>query len=249
MTWSELPNYKDVVIPKTELYYRKKLEERVDVSVEIHLWRRKLAILKRFKFDLLTRDNIKFFKQEANIFMTLSHANIVSFYGVVIDPPSLGIVMQYCSKGDLFKELEKKRTQLQKSSFATESKHEGHNYDEGDIAMSQLSSQVATSRQSLMVTEMHLIKSLTEFSEESMGVINPMSAETMPTENDDETFPSRNTSWTKLVKSLSSRTSITEYQKFDKEFDPILCALQVARGMLYLHSQGINHCDLKVFPF
>ena len=104
-----MPNYRDVVIPKSELYYRHKIEERVDISVEIHLWRRRLVCVKRFKFDILTRDNIKFFKQEANIFRNLRNGNIVRFYGVVIDPPGMGIVMEFCSHGDLFKFLEKAR--------------------------------------------------------------------------------------------------------------------------------------------
>ena len=114
MTWAELPNFQDVVIPKTELYYRSKLEERVDVNVEVHLWRRKFVVVKRFTFDLLTRDNIKFFKTEANIFKTLHHENIVTFFGVVIDPPSLAIVMQYAAKGDLFKLLETKRSEMRR---------------------------------------------------------------------------------------------------------------------------------------
>lgn len=88
--------------------------EQVDVSVEIHLWRRKLTVVKRFKFDLLTRDNIKFFKAEANIFQRLSHENIVDFYGVLVDPPSLGIVMKFCSNGDVFKRIEKEREKYEK---------------------------------------------------------------------------------------------------------------------------------------
>jgi hypothetical protein len=66
LTRTELPNYRDVVIPRTELYYRHKIEERVDISVEIHLWRRQLVVLKQFKFDILTRDNISLFKKEVH---------------------------------------------------------------------------------------------------------------------------------------------------------------------------------------
>jgi hypothetical protein len=112
LTWGELPNYQDVVIPKTELYFRSMLQERLDITVETHLWRRQIVVVKRFKFDFLTRDNIKYFKREANILKVLKHDNIVRFFGILIDPPSLGIVMQYGSKGDLFQALEKKRLAL-----------------------------------------------------------------------------------------------------------------------------------------
>lgn len=66
-------------------------------------------VVKRFRFDFLTKDNIKYFKREANIFKVLKHEHIVRFFGVVIDPPSLGIVMQYGVNGDLFQNLERIR--------------------------------------------------------------------------------------------------------------------------------------------
>ena len=43
---------------------RKRIEDRMDTSIEIHLWRRQLVVVKRFKLDFLTRDNIKLFKKE-----------------------------------------------------------------------------------------------------------------------------------------------------------------------------------------
>ncbi len=55
------------MIPKTELYLRKRLEERIETAIEVHLWRRNLVVLKRFKLDYLTRDNIKLFKKEASV--------------------------------------------------------------------------------------------------------------------------------------------------------------------------------------
>ena len=104
-----MPNYQEVVIPKTELYFRSILQERLDITVETHLWRRQLVVIKRFRFDFLTRDNIKYFKREANIFKVLKHEHIVRFFGIVIDPPSIGIVMEYGSNGDLFQQLERNR--------------------------------------------------------------------------------------------------------------------------------------------
>ena len=34
--------------------------------IEIHLWRMQLVVVKRFKLDFLTRDNIKLFKKEVS---------------------------------------------------------------------------------------------------------------------------------------------------------------------------------------
>ena len=48
--------------PQSEIYKRSVIEERCDVSVEIHFWRRRQVVVKRFKLDLLTRDNIRYFK-------------------------------------------------------------------------------------------------------------------------------------------------------------------------------------------
>lgn len=114
VAWAEGGDYQDIVIPKTAVYFRKKLEEQFDTVVELHLWRRRLVVVKRFKFDFLSRENIKCFKQEANIYRKLKHPNIVQFFGVVIDPPSLGIVMQYAANGDLFKYLENRRSELKR---------------------------------------------------------------------------------------------------------------------------------------
>lgn len=107
----ELPVFEDVVIPKTELYLRKRLEDRMAIAIELFLWRRQLVIAKRFKLDFLTRDNIKDFKKEANVIRRLTHENIVRFFGVVIDPPCMSIVMEYGSNGDLFTHLAKLREQ------------------------------------------------------------------------------------------------------------------------------------------
>lgn len=85
------------------------MQERLDITVETHLWRRQIVVVKRFRFDFLTRDNIKYFKREANIFKVLKHEHVVRFFGIMVDPPSLGIVMQFAPNGDLFQKLENKR--------------------------------------------------------------------------------------------------------------------------------------------
>lgn len=116
-TKQELPKYSDVVIPKTELYYRSKLEESPSGSLQLHLWRRKIVCVKVFQMDILTRDNIFQFKSEAGAMRRLRHDNIVRFMGVVIDPPNMGIVMEYCSNGDLFTVLEKLRQKFDESEW------------------------------------------------------------------------------------------------------------------------------------
>ena len=114
MTWEETHAMQDILIPRSEIYFRRIIEEHMDVRVELHYWRRRLAVVKRFHFDLLTRENIKFFKHEALILNSLKHENIIDFYGILVDPPSLGIVMHYAFKGDLFKYLALKREELSK---------------------------------------------------------------------------------------------------------------------------------------
>ena len=113
--WAEGNSYTDVVIPKTAIYFKKKLQEQVNTTVEVHLWRRRQVVMKRFRFDLLTRENINCFKQEASIYRKLNHPNIVNFYGIVVDPPSLGIVMEYAVNGDLFVFLHKKYVELRQN--------------------------------------------------------------------------------------------------------------------------------------
>ena len=46
-------------------------------------------VVKRFKLDFLTRDNITLFKKEASVNRRLAHENVVKFFGVVIDPPCM----------------------------------------------------------------------------------------------------------------------------------------------------------------
>jgi hypothetical protein len=273
ITWSELPNYKDVVIPKTELYYRSKIMEQVDVSVEIHLWRRKLAVVKRFKFDLLTRDNIKFFKAEANIFQRLKHENIVDFYGVLVDPPSLGIVMQFCSHGDVFKILEKERNNLEKVKEAEDEANRrgamveagtGRGRDDkasdedGDVKWNSK----ATGRSSLLVTDLHVIKSVGRTSSDDSGggggeieAGDSRSNRIYSLKSSENSAIIRNLSGSRLGQSSNRLGSIRvslmgsrhgHEGQLQCQFDPLFCALQVAKGMTYLHSQDITHRDLKV---
>lgn len=235
ITWSELPNYKDVVIPKTELYYRSKLMEQVDVSVEIHLWRRKLAVVKRFKFDLLTRDNIKFFKAEANIFQRLKHENIVDFYGVLVDPPSLGIVMQFCSNGDVFKILEKERIKFEKEEPSSKE-------DNDEDTESKLNRKM-TGRSSLFVTDLHVVKSMgrTSSEENDQSEADDRSR-VLSVRSPDHSSILRSMSGSKLGQSNnrlgSIRVSLMGSRHGDQppnQFDPLFCALQVTDDITHDH--------------
>ena len=100
------------LIPRHELYYRSRLQEKADSSVEVHLWRRRRVVVKFCTLDILTKENILFFRQEASIAINLDHSNVVKHYGVTMEPPRLGLVLHYCKHGDLFTNLAKLRKKL-----------------------------------------------------------------------------------------------------------------------------------------
>jgi serine/threonine protein kinase len=55
----------------------------------------------------LSKADIRDFKREAGVSCALKHPNVVRCHGVYINPPKLGIVMEFCDKGDLFDALER----------------------------------------------------------------------------------------------------------------------------------------------
>lgn len=263
-----MPNYQELVIPKTELFYRSTIVETVDMSVEIHLWRRKLACVKRFKFDLLTRDNIKYFKVEANIFKKLSHENIVRFYGILIDPPSLGIVMHFCTNSDVFQNLEKLRLELREARAEEEksaisvcnplSKEREVSKDKNSHPLGRF----AGKENFLTIFDDHMVHSALSQEEELQPLPGGKREGTERRSEDwDADYeegrmdisrrggtmaPPSNHRFTMKMSVPTRLSALTGRHLEAKEtFEPMLIALQVCRGMAYLHMQGITHRDMK----
>jgi serine/threonine protein kinase len=237
MTWNETAHMQDIVIPRSEIYYRKLIEEHMDVRVELHYWRRKPAVVKRFHFDLLTRENIKFFKREALILNSLKHENIIDFHGILVDPPSLGIVMKYATRGDLFKLLEKMR-------------REGVSFLPITVDdVSELSSH--SSIASPVKTE----EEGTNNGDDIPAPALPPSPTRTPIRRM-SSFSTPNSLMSKLGASMSSLNlnrmdvemgdlRVRRRAKTTDHFNALDCIIGVAQGMNYLHHHGIIHRDLK----
>lgn len=65
------------------------------------------AAFKMFKTSDFSTDNNNFedFEKELNLMSSLSHPNIVSFYGASLKPPRVGILLEMCPGGDLKQRL------------------------------------------------------------------------------------------------------------------------------------------------
>jgi len=229
MTWSSEATKWTCVIPKTEIYFRKRLEERMDISVELHFWRRRLVVVKRFKFDLLTRENIVLFKNEATVFKRLAHPHIVCFFGVLVDPPSLGIVMDYASNGDLMKYLEKQ------------------------LAMKDEKKAKALLRNSRKVAE-HALPEAPKPPKPRFGPPVP-EADDIPTPPPSPQRPSIMARSLQALKDGFSPGSkgkdsdvaieMGDLSARKPKFSSWTCARQIADAMMYLHENNVNHRDLK----
>jgi hypothetical protein len=67
------------------------------------------------RIDLFNNTNknvIKEFQREIKILLSISHPYLVFFYGVIIEPKYLSIIMEYCSGGDLYDLLKNKKIDL-----------------------------------------------------------------------------------------------------------------------------------------
>jgi len=227
---TEIPNYEDVVIPKTELYFQTKVSHRMDTQLQLHLWRRKIVFVKVFQMDFLTRDSITNFKYEANAMRKLRHENIVRFMGVVIDPPSMCIVMEYCSNGDLFNILSKLRKSYdRKASEQRQESFSGAQFLNSPSTFPKLQRMPsAVYYRTLEEDEEDVYATAAAADNRTSGIsVNTMSM------------------------SKESSPSFTEKGEKEKEkdmFSPFQIIKQIGRGMKYLHSSDGGqqaHRDLK----
>ena len=53
--------------------------------------------------------NLSVQSQEALVLQQLKHPNIIDFLGIFFNPPSLGIVIEYCTNGSLYDALKTRK--------------------------------------------------------------------------------------------------------------------------------------------
>jgi len=87
----------------SDLNIHKKLGQGGGGSVYLATWQDTEVAFKCFDTQQLFggEHDFKAFRLEATMLISLSHPNIVRFYGCTIKPPRVGIVMAYCKNGDL----------------------------------------------------------------------------------------------------------------------------------------------------
>ena len=70
-------------------------------------WKGTKACFKCFKIqDFLEKERFREFEKEAKILASVSHPNILVFYGCSLEAPRIGILMEFCTNGDIQTYLE-----------------------------------------------------------------------------------------------------------------------------------------------
>eukprot|EP00479_Gromia_sphaerica_P009089 TRINITY_DN3713_c0_g1_i1.p1 TRINITY_DN3713_c0_g1~~TRINITY_DN3713_c0_g1_i1.p1 ORF type:complete len:278 (+),score=31.09 TRINITY_DN3713_c0_g1_i1:262-1095(+) len=80
------------------------------------MYRGREVVVKYFILKRITRKLVQMFSEEATTLCELRHQNIVDFSGCVVNPPKMGIVMEYCSNGTLFDTLKNRTLNFQKTN-------------------------------------------------------------------------------------------------------------------------------------
>lgn len=80
-------------------------------------WNDKLCAYKKFHVSPSAFQDIELFvefEKEVEIFSSINHPNILQFYGACVNPPEIGILLEYCSNGDLYSYLAKQKIEIEK---------------------------------------------------------------------------------------------------------------------------------------
>lgn len=79
-------------------------------------WQGRNAAFKSFKPTNVCSDqqNFDLFEREVEILGSISHPNIIRYFGACVAPPRIGFVMEYCSNGDLaqFMKLKEQKKEI-----------------------------------------------------------------------------------------------------------------------------------------
>eukprot|EP00462_Mataza_sp_D1_P015038 CAMPEP_0175161222 /NCGR_PEP_ID=MMETSP0087-20121206/24482_1 /TAXON_ID=136419 /ORGANISM="Unknown Unknown, Strain D1" /LENGTH=1138 /DNA_ID=CAMNT_0016449607 /DNA_START=278 /DNA_END=3694 /DNA_ORIENTATION=+ len=102
--------FRKYLVPSNQLYYCKNIGHGSQGTVKLYIWRGTEVCVKTIFHSMLTSDYVSSFSKEAEIQRQLDHVNVVDFYGLYYDPPRIGIMIEYCCRGNLFDLLMKEKS-------------------------------------------------------------------------------------------------------------------------------------------
>ncbi|KAF2073404.1 hypothetical protein CYY_005283 [Polysphondylium violaceum] len=92
-------------IPSADIEYIKRIGSGTYSKVYKGKYQNKFVAIKTMRGSNMTTEQIEGFKKECDILSTIQSPHLISFYGSCIEESQLSMVVEYCSKGTLYKVL------------------------------------------------------------------------------------------------------------------------------------------------